>query len=123
MTPSEFKSYMPAFAGGPDDDTVARWLSRATPYFNADTWGDLYSDGLTNWVAHNIVLEAQLGNTFATAGGGLDTVGKTVGRVSAQYSNAIVELKAKDPYMRTIYGQEYRRLSKLVGAYAGMTAV
>jgi hypothetical protein len=115
MTPSEFKAAMPAFLDE-DDSTIQRWITRSTPYFNVDAWDDLYSDGLLYWVAHSIVLEGALGATLATAGGGQDAVGKAVGKVSVRYSDRIVELKANDPYMRTTYGQEYRRLAKLVGS-------
>lgn len=107
---------VPAFAETPDEPTVQRWLDRSVRFFNADAWDDLLPDGVSNWVAHNLVLEAQLGATFATAGGGLDAVGKGVGQMRVQYSDKIVDLKAKDPFMRTVYGQEYRRLQRMIGA-------
>jgi len=117
MTPADFRAWDPlAFASSPDDPTIARWIARATPYFNVGIWDDLYTDGIFYWVAHNIALEAYLGSTFQTAGGALDAIGKRVGSVSINYSDKITELKAKDPYMRTVYGQEYRRLADLLGA-------
>lgn len=115
MDVAGFRAAMPAFASAPDDATINRWIARSVPYFDIDIWDTFYPDGVCYWIAHNIVLEAFLGNTLATAGGSLDAIGKRVGSVSVNYSDKIIELKAKDPYMRTIYGQEYRRLQKLIG--------
>jgi len=44
-----------------------------------------------------------------------DTASKAVGPVSKSYDSMMINAQAKDPYMRTSYGQEFCRLRRLVG--------
>lgn len=115
MTPVDFKNAFPVFSDE-DDATIQRHLDESVSFFDVDRWGGFYLKGLGNWVAHEIVMEDFLGATPATAGMSLDATGKTVGRMSARYSDKMAELKAKNPYMRTVYGQVYYNLAvKYVG--------
>jgi hypothetical protein len=110
VTPSEFKAAFPAFTNTPDP-TVQRHITAAAPYFDVDRWGDFYSDGIGNFVAHKIAME----NAAAANVGAGDATLKHVGSVIVQRDGKNVGMQMRDPWLRTIYGQEYRRLSRLIG--------
>jgi hypothetical protein len=114
MTPSEFKAIIPAFDAA-DEPTIQRWLDRAVKEFSVTRWGAFLSDGIANWVAHMMCIEAVTGATAATAGGSALATEKRVGALAVSYSEAIVELQAKQPFMRTTYGIEFMRLRRLAG--------
>lgn len=105
---------MPAFqAQPPSDETIQRWLDEAgvdedAGFFDSDRWGGLTSrrflNGLANWVAHKIVMETGFGSTIANAG-----------QVSQKGVAPVLERMAKDPYMRTVYGQTYVELRDMAG--------
>lgn len=118
MTPSEFRSKFPS--GEFDDttalpdETVQDYLDLATPYFNVSRWGNWYSEGLANHVAHRIVVD----QARKARGLKVDTgavTGKTVGRVSIQYDGALLMKQAKDTWLTTDYGRRYAELRDLVG--------
>ena len=116
MTPSEFLSD-PDFSAfsAEEPDTIAKWMVKAAPFFDVARWGAFYSEGLGNWVAHRIVLSnlrATMPTNRADSG---NMISKTVGPVSASYDSLLINAQAKDPYMRTSYGQEFCRLRRLVG--------
>ena len=116
MTPAEFLAD-PDFSAfvTEDPDTIAKWMVKAAPFFDVSRWGAFYSEGLGNWVAHRIImsnLRATRPTNQLDAG---DTASKSVGSVSKSYDSLLINAQAKDPYMRTSYGQEYCRLRRLVG--------
>lgn len=117
MTPSEFKAWFPApspFAAM-TDQAIQPYLTRTTPYFDVGRWGEFYSEGVANLAAHFIVAAnaaASAGITSADAG---DIVSENVGPVSFSKSGELVAEEARDPLMRTSYGQEYCRLRNLIG--------
>jgi hypothetical protein len=117
MTVEEFKTALPAFEET-DEPTIQRHLDRVPAYFNKPRWDflSLYDEGVKFWVAHEIVLEANVGATMATAGASALAVKKKVGSVEVQYPEAILNLLAENEYMRTTYGQRYWRLARQVGA-------
>jgi hypothetical protein len=115
MTPTEFKIIFPAFEGEAEP-RVQYALDSAAPFFDVTRWDDLYLQGLANYAAHTLTMTA----VAAVAVGGVAGVSdiadlKKVGDVSVQKSEIMLQQQAKDPFMRTIYGQEYRRLARLVG--------
>lgn len=121
MTPSEFKVLFPAFADE-DEGRIAIVIASAKPYFDVARWGAFYSDGLGNWTAHKIALA----NALAGQGSGSktlssDIITKSVGDVSVGRDSALLNMSAKNPFMRTIYGQEYSRLARQVGMGATTT--
>ena len=114
MTPTEFKTRFPEFTSE-TDARVQLFITDADPFFDVERWDTLYSVGVANYVAHKLaVANAQ---ASAEANGSLaDTnVNKKVGDLQIQKSEAALLKKMDDPFMATIYGQEYRRLQRLVG--------
>jgi hypothetical protein len=106
MTPSEFLADpdFVAFASE-SEETIAKWLVKAAPFFNVDRWGPWYSEGIGNWIAHRIVMS----NLRATQPTNSMDAGDTAS------NSMMINAQAKDPYMRTSYGQEFCRLRRLVG--------
>lgn len=112
MTAAEFKAIFPAFVST-NDDTVSAAIALAAPWFNVDRWGGFYSEGLANWVAHNLTVNAP-GYAAANAGAG-DATDKQVGSVRISRGETLLKAQMGDPFMRTAYGQRYRYLAGLVG--------
>lgn len=113
MTPSEFKTLMPAFVGVADED-IQRWITSAVPYFDVARWDDLYTDGLRFYVAWGLVDEVVAGapptpnvSSFATL--------KRVGTEQIQYSEAALAMVAADPFQSNKFGRRYAALAREVG--------
>jgi hypothetical protein len=120
MTPTEFKSRFPAFASQ-TSQSIQDYLTLAVPFFDVDRWGGFYSEGLANWVAHNIVTDNVLAADSISDPDAGNVTEKHVGPVGMTMDSKLLNKQADDPYMTTRYGQRYRRLARLVGA--GGTAV
>jgi hypothetical protein len=112
MTPAEFKAIIPALAGE-DPALITATIALAAPWFAVDRWGDFYSEGLANWVAHTIVT-GKPGYAATLAGDGAQT-DKQVGSVRVGRSAKLLERQADDPFLATGYGRRYRYLAKLAG--------
>lgn len=114
MTPSEFKALFPQFTAE-TDARVQIFIDLAEPYFAVTRWGDFYSEGIANWVAHSIVVA----NAEATASTSVidadDATSETFGRISTTRSPELAKMTAENPYLRTTYGKRYAYLRKLVG--------
>ena len=115
MTPTEFKTIFPAFEGEAEP-RVQYALDSAAPFFDVARWDDLYLQGLANYAAHTLTMTA----VSAVAVGGVAGVSdvaimKKVGDVSVSKSEIMLDKQAKNPFLRTLYGQEYQRLARLVG--------
>lgn len=111
MTPAEFKAVFPEFTSTSDEAVQLR-IDMSEPYFNAARWGSFLSEGVSNFVAHQLALSAQ---NQATGGISSDTTKKKVGDVEVMSSELMLQRKAENPFLRTIYGQRYLYLLKLVG--------
>jgi hypothetical protein len=114
VTPSEFKAIFPQFTAE-TTERVQAFLDLAVPYFNVERWGDFYSEGLANFVAHSIVVgnyEAAQSTSIANAN---DVSSKTVGALSVSRDGTLLNWQAKDPFMRTTYGQRYAYLRRKIG--------
>lgn len=115
MTPAEFKARFPAFASEADE-RVQDFIDDADPYFDVDRWGGFYSAGLGYFVAHKIVLaNVAAGQGTSGKATATDILTKKVGEVEIQRDTGLLNLQAKDPFMRTLYGQEYKALALQVG--------
>lgn len=115
MAPSEFKTLFPEFSTEADA-RVQLFIDRAAPHFDIGRWGDLYSDGVAYFAAH----ELTLANAQAAQGGGVkalanDVVAKKVGDVSVTKDAALLAKQADNPFYRTLYGQKYLYLRRQVG--------
>ncbi len=116
MTPADFKIRYPQFANV-DDARVQFFIDDSVPYFDVPRWGAFFTRGVAAWVAHVVVLDQfQSAQTGAAAALNVGQSSKRVGDVAVSQDPGILNLQAKDPFMRTIYGQEYVRLRRIVGS-------
>lgn len=119
MDIAQFRIDFPEFADSAvyTDGMIAFWDGIAAKSVDATRWGDLYSQGVALFVAHNITLQSR-----SIAGGGAGVAGavasKSVGSVSVSYDNAIAQLSNAGQWALTIYGQQYLQLARLFGAGA-----
>lgn len=118
MTPDTFISRFPAFADI-DITVIQTAIDDADPFFNTCRWCNLYEQGLANFVAHNLTMDrAMLDGTQSAFSDQGDYSSKSVGEVSVSIDAGLIAKYAKDPFMRTLYGQRYLYLRRLVGSGA-----
>ena len=117
MTASEFKAFWPFGEFASVSNTVIdNVLAKAIPYFDVTVWGDLYTEGLANFVAHFVVLYQSQALKSLTQESAGDVVARAIsGAVSMSRDPVMMRIAARDPFMRTTYGQQYRNLADLVG--------
>ena len=115
MTPSEFQAQFPdGEFDALEDSYIQKFLDLAAPMFNADRWGDLYPEGVANFVAHSIVLsKARAARGLVVDEG--DVTEKHVGPVGESFNAELQVLMAQDTYMLTDYGKRYCELREMVG--------
>jgi hypothetical protein len=115
VTPSEFKASFPdGEFSSLADNYVQTFLDKADPFFDVERWGDFYSEGVANFVAHKIVLsKARAANALQVNGGNVTE--EHVGPVGQSMDSQLLNKQVDDPYLLTDYGQEYVRLRRLVG--------
>ena len=116
MTPEDFRMQFPELSTV-TDDSINYWVDKSSAVFNVDLWGQSYDAGLSNWVAHKIAtqLKYSYDKDFLDPSDGLNIMMPRVGMAMNVNTRDLVLTQAKDPYIGTIYGQEYRRLSRLIG--------
>lgn len=114
-TPADFKADFPQFTTI-DDAIIQRQINNAAPFFDVARWAAFYSAGIGNYVAHMLTLNTYLATLSASQNMGIDVVMKKVGDVTIQKDAGLLNASAKDPFNRTIYGQEYARLRKMIGS-------
>lgn len=112
MTPDEIIARYPQFASV-DVTVIQTAIDDADPFFNVCRWRNFYEQGLAAFVAHNLTLAA--GPVDTGDGSQTARVSKSIGEVSVSYSSGMVDKYAADPFMRTVYGQKYKYLARLVG--------
>lgn len=114
MDASEFKALFTQFASE-TDERVESFIDLAAPYFDVSRWGDFYSEGIANWVAHSIVVsnaEAAASTSVVDAD---DFISDSAGGASTTRSGQMIADEARDPFLRTSYGRRYCYLRRLVG--------
>ncbi|MES2587005.1 MAG: DUF4054 domain-containing protein [Pseudomonadota bacterium] len=111
MTPTDFKALFPEFSTVTDTVLQAQ-LDMALPSFNLSRWGDYLDEGMGSYVAHSLVLRG----IQAVNGVSTDFNMKKVGDVQVQSSDLMLQKKAENPFMRSLYGQRYLYLVKIIGA-------
>lgn len=118
MTPSEFKAQFPEFASE-SDARVLSFIDRAEPHFDLDRWADLHQDALAHFVAHSLTMaNAQTAQSSGALELAHDVQSKKVGDVQLNKSTELLSRQADNPFFRTLYGQHYLYLRRLVGAGA-----
>ncbi|HXS24572.1 MAG TPA: DUF4054 domain-containing protein [Gemmatimonadales bacterium] len=106
----------PAFIDATDTE-INSAIALSAPWFNVRRWDTSYSEGLGNFVAHQIVI----GRADKAVVDANDITMRHTEHLITARSQKQVELQARDPFQRTVFGQRYRYLARLVGL--GMVAV
>lgn len=115
MTPSDFKTLFPEFTTE-TDARVQLFIDRADPHFDIERWDDLYPEGVANFVAHNMALaNAQTAQGGSVGAMSNDNMLKKVGDIQVMKDTGLLNKQAENPFMRTLYGQQYLYLRRIVG--------
>lgn len=110
---SDFTTMFPELAAKVNEAKFTFWLSLSDPQFDQGRWDDLYFVGVLYWIAHSATVGTL--NAGNPSGAFDDTIMKKVGDVQKQRAAELIMMQANDPYMRTIYGQQYLYYASLVG--------
>lgn len=116
-----FRTDFPEFADSVrfPDSTITFWSGLGEQLISEDRFGDMRTQAVELFTAHNIVLAA--GNVAASTAGGLPggsggpVASKAVGSVNVSYDNASVMLPNAGHWNQTTYGRLYIRLARLIG--------
>lgn len=124
MTPAEFLARFPEFDGldGIAGPGIQAALDEADPHFDVERWGDLYTQGLGNFVAHTLLMRKKRYDALRNAGDTdppADAISYKAGDTEIKFSEKLILYKVeKSPYVSTEYGQQYLYLRDIVGAGA-----
>jgi hypothetical protein len=125
-TVAEFRTSFPQF--GEDqfpDGRVTFWVGLAAKQLSADSWDDLWLEGVCLYAAHHLTLEraatlcADGTGGMQAAAGAVVSKSKSVGSVSSSESRAGAAATGRPDaghWNDTIYGKQYWQLAQLVGA-------
>lgn len=116
-----FRTDFPEFADSVrfPDSTITFWSGLGEQLISEDRFGDMRTQAVELFTAHNIALAA--GNMAASAAGGLPggsggpVASKAVGSVNVSYDNASVMLPNAGHWNQTTYGRQYIQLVRLLG--------
>lgn len=115
-TPADITTRFPQFSSA-DSVRIQFYIDDSAPWFDVCRWGKLLGVGQANWVAHYLTMDAY--NTSLGVGSNAvnaSIVGtKKVDTVTITKDPGMLDATAKEPMMRTIYGQEYLRLRRIIG--------
>lgn len=117
MTPTYFKTIYPEFATVADE-RVQIFIDGADGYFDQGRWDSFYTQGLGALVAHDLALATPELKLAGIVGASDGKTSKKVGPVQVTYAAELVVAAASNPYMRSVYGQKYLELRRLVGGGA-----
>lgn len=117
MDVATFRADFPQFADVTTypDASVNFWLGLAVQLLPSDRWGDLLSQGIELYAAHNLTLATRA----ATVGGGLysgPASSKSVDKVSVSYDTKFGLEPDAGVWALTPYGNQFLYLMRLIGA-------
>ena len=120
MDNAQFRLDFPEFASSVNftESMLNFWNSIAVLQVSADRWGDLYTQGVSLFVAHTLSIQRNSIKT-ASAGGvagnanGLAT-SKAVGAVSVSYYTSAAMMPNAGHWNLTIYGIQFVQLGRLL---------
>lgn len=121
MDLAQFRLDFPEFSdtGRFPNSSLTFWSGTGEKLISQDRFGDLYTQAVELFTAHNITLAAQ--NVAASSAGGLPggaggpIASKAVGSVNVSYDNASVMLPNAGHWNQTVYGRQYIQLTRLIG--------
>ncbi len=121
MDVAKFRNDFPEFADASryTPTMLTFWSGMGEKLISADRFGDLYTQAVELFTAHNAVLAA--GNKSATATGALPgqaggvVASKSVGSVNVSYDTTAAMETNAGHWNQTTYGRQYIRLARLIG--------
>lgn len=110
MTPDDFRAARPKYANE-TDSAINAAIALSAPYFNR-RWqaSAFYPEGLSCAIAHFICI----GKSDAAITEANDVVTKSTEHQSTTRSNDAVKAQSADHFQRTVDGQRFRTLNKIV---------
>ena len=102
------------------DSQLAFWITLSGKMFDSGRWGELLDFGTMLFIAHNIALQARaaadasFGKPPGQASGPVNN--KSVDKVSIGFDTASAAEENGGAYNLTVYGQQYLRLARNIGA-------
>lgn len=122
VTPASLRALYPEFADPArhTDATINQWLGVAVNMLDAGRWGALLDFGTTLFVCHRLALGARaarvarIGGIPGQASGPVQS--KSVDKVSESFDTSSAVEEGGGHWNLTIYGQEYLRQARIVGA-------
>lgn len=122
MDTAQFRLDFPEFADTVryPDSQITFWATIAELQTSSDVFGDMYTQAVKLYVAHEITLAAQSKAAGAAGGvpgsqGGIAN-SKTVGSVTVSYDSQSTSEKNAGWWNLTNYGKQYFRLLRMFGA-------
>lgn len=121
MDIAKFRNDFPEFADASryTPTMLTFWSSMGEKLISANRFGDLFTQAVELFTAHNAVLAA--GNKTASATGALPgqaggvVASKAVGSVNVSYETASAMETDAGHWNQTTYGRQYIRLARLIG--------
>ena len=121
MDVAKFRTDFPEFADAAryTPTMLTFWSGMGEKLISSDKFGDLYTQAVELFTAHNAVLAA--GNKSATETGALPgqaggvVASKAVGSVNVSYDTAAAMETNAGHWNQTTYGRQYIRLARLIG--------
>ena len=127
LTYATFIANFPEFSGSSyPEGWFNYWLSFGTKLLRPCVWTDFLDDGMSLFIAHNLVLQLRAVKAAATGGDAGGNTGplssKSVDKVSMGYDTGAASLEGAGAYNLTTYGTRFYQLMKMVGAGGAIAA-
>lgn len=119
-----FRTSFPEFADSAiyPSSKISFWAGLAEKLVLLSVWGDCRSQGVSLYVAHELVLEGANARAAAVGGAPGQFTGaassKSVGSVSVGYDSSGTSEKDAGYWNLTTYGKQFIRLARMFGAGA-----
>jgi hypothetical protein len=116
IDPATFRAAYPQFADVIvyPPETVTYWIARGIDRLDPLRWAELYNEGLTLFVAHNLAMARQA-QLSGGGGAGAPVSSKSVGGVSIAYNWEVGNVAGAGAYGQTMYGRQFYQLAMMVG--------
>lgn len=120
MDVAQFRLDFPEFADDAvyTDHMVNFWAGIGVELIDLDRWGNLFTQGQSLFVAHNLVIQRRNMSGAASGGSGMSfgvVSSKSVGSVSVSYDNSLVVMPNAGQWALTVYGLQYLQLARMIG--------
>jgi len=121
FTVNQFRHDFPEFSDEAiySQNMISFWSTLGAKVVSEDTFGNVYDEALSLFVAHNLVIQANNVNASSGDGavglaGGIEA-SKSVGSASVSYDTASTALPNAGHWNMTTYGKQYASMAQLFG--------